>query len=44
MNGILVPPNVVNMNVLEDEKFDDIPLISTNYDHISGFIRVGMYI
>ena len=40
----LVPLDVINTNEFEDEKYDDIPLISSNYDHILGFIRVGMYV
>ena len=39
----LVPLDVINMNEFEDENYDDIPLISSDYDHISGLIRVGMY-
>ena len=28
----------------EDENFDDVPLISTDYDHISGLVKIGKYI
>lgn len=38
----LVPLDVTNTNdEVEDENFDDIPLISTDYDHISGLIKIG---
>ena len=40
----LVPLDVINMNEFEDENHDDIPLISRDYDHILGLIRVGMYL
>ena len=40
----LVPLDVINTNEFEDENYDDIPLISSDYDHILGLIRVGMYI
>ena len=39
----LVPLDVINTNEFEDENYDDIPLISSDYNHISGLIRVGMY-
>ena len=39
----LVPLDVINMNEYEDENYDDIPLISTDYGCISGLIKVGMY-
>ena len=28
----------------EDENFDDVPLISTDYDHISGLVKISKYI
>ena len=39
----LVPLDVINTNEFEDEKNDDIRLISNNYDHILELTRVGMY-
>ena len=27
----------------EDENFDDIPLISTDYNHISRLVRIGKF-
>ena len=39
----LVPLDVINTNEFEDENYDDIPLISSDYNHISGLTRVGMY-
>ena len=27
----------------EDENFDDIPLISIDYNHISGLVRIGKF-
>ena len=39
----LVPLDVINTNEFEDENYDDIPLISSDYNNISGLIRVCMY-
>ena len=37
-----MPLDVTNTpNGDEDENFDDIPLISTDYNHISGLVRIG---
>ena len=38
-----MPLDVINTNEVEDENYDDIPLISSDYDHISRLIKVGMY-
>ena len=40
----LVTLDVINMNDSEDKNYDDIPLISSDYDHISRLISVGMYV
>lgn len=37
----LVPLDVTNINDVQDESFDNIPLISIDYDHISGLIKIG---
>ena len=40
----LVPLDVTDTaNGDEDENFDDIPLISTDYNHISGLVRIGKF-
>ena len=39
-----MPLDVINMNEFEDENYDDISLISIDYDHISGLIKAGMYV
>ena len=40
----LVPLVVIDIvNKDEDGKFDDIPLISSNYIHISGLVRIGKF-
>ena len=38
----LVPLDVINTNEFDNEKYDDISLISSHYDHISRLIKVGM--
>ena len=39
-----MPLDVINMNDSKDKNYDDIPLISSDYDHISRLIGVGMYV
>ena len=40
---ILVPLDVTDTFDKENENFDDIPLISDDYNHISGLVKVGEY-
>lgn len=40
----LVPLDVINMNEFENENYDDIPLISSDSDHISRLTKDGMYV
>ena len=40
---ISVPLDVIDTFDKGDEIFDDIPLISNNYNHISRLVKVGWY-
>ena len=40
---ISVPLDVTDTFDKDDENFDDIPLISDDYNHISGLVKVGKY-
>ena len=40
---ILVPLDVTDTFDKDDEKFDDIPLIYNDYNHICGLVKVGKY-
>ena len=40
---ILIPLDITDTFDKDDENFDDIPLISDDYNHISGLVKVGEY-
>ena len=39
----MVPLDVAEIFEKDDENFDDIPLISNDYNHISRLVKVGKY-
>ena len=40
---ISIPLDVTDTFDKDDENFDDIPLISDDYNHISRLVKVGKY-